>query len=45
MGTGASFTGGKSAEAWSWPLTSNECRGQETVVYTSTPPYAFILLN
>jgi hypothetical protein len=26
-----SFPGGKVAVAWSWPLTSNYCRGQENV--------------
>jgi hypothetical protein len=25
------FPGGKAAGAWSWPLTSNYCRGQENV--------------
>jgi hypothetical protein len=28
---GGSFPGGKAAGAWSWPLTSNYCRGQENV--------------
>jgi len=28
MGTGGSFSGGKAAGAWSWPLTSIYCRGQ-----------------
>jgi hypothetical protein len=31
MGTGCSFPGGKAAGAWSWPLTSIQCRGQECV--------------
>jgi hypothetical protein len=29
IGTRGSFSGGKAAEAWSWPLTSIWCRGQE----------------
>jgi hypothetical protein len=28
MGTRGSFPGGKTAGAWSWPLTSIKCRGQ-----------------
>jgi len=28
MGTGGAFPGGKAAGAWSWPLTSIQCRGQ-----------------
>jgi hypothetical protein len=28
MGTGSSFPGGKAVGAWSWPLTSIQCRGQ-----------------
>jgi hypothetical protein len=40
---GGAFPGGKVALAWSWPLTSNKCRGQESVeLYTSTPPYTFM---
>jgi hypothetical protein len=37
MGTAGTFPGGKVAGAWSWPLTSNYCRGQEKVdlVYNS----------
>jgi hypothetical protein len=31
MGTRCSFPGGKAAGAWSWPLTSISCRGQEWV--------------
>jgi hypothetical protein len=32
------YPGGKAAEAWSWPLTSNYCRGQENVdLYIHTP--------
>jgi len=31
MGTGGSFLGGKAAGAWSWPLASIWCRGQECV--------------
>jgi hypothetical protein len=38
MGTGGSFSGGKAAGAWSWPLTSNHCRGQENVdLYIHSP--------
>jgi hypothetical protein len=29
IGTRDSFPRGKTARAWSWPLTSNQCRGQE----------------
>jgi hypothetical protein len=29
MGTRDSFPGGEAAGAWSWPLTSIQCRGQE----------------
>jgi hypothetical protein len=32
------FPGGKAAGAWSWPLTSNSCRGQENVdLYIHSP--------
>jgi hypothetical protein len=31
MGTGGSFSGDKAAGAWSWPLTSNQCRGQANI--------------
>jgi len=31
VGTRGSFPGGKAAGAWSWPLTSVCCRGQECV--------------
>jgi hypothetical protein len=31
IGTGGSFPGIKAAEAWSWPLTSFQCLGQECV--------------
>jgi hypothetical protein len=38
MGTGNSFPGGKAAGVWSWPLTSNKCRGQENVdLYIQSP--------
>jgi hypothetical protein len=33
-----SFPGGKAAGAWSWPVTSFLCRGQECFGYTSIPP-------
>jgi hypothetical protein len=35
-------TGSKAAGAWSWPLTSIWCRGQEGWRYSSTPPYVFM---
>jgi hypothetical protein len=38
MCTGGSFPRGKAVGAWSWPLTSMLCRGQEWWSYTSTPP-------
>jgi alpha-glucosidase (family GH31 glycosyl hydrolase) len=42
MDTGGSFPGGKAAEAWNWPLTSNQFWGQENVdLYIFSP----ILLN
>jgi hypothetical protein len=32
------FPGGKAAGAWSWPLTSNQCRGQQNVdLYIHSP--------
>jgi hypothetical protein len=31
MSTGGSSPGGKADGAWSWPLTSNLCRGQENI--------------
>jgi hypothetical protein len=31
MGYGGSFPGGEAAEAWSWQITSSQCRGQENV--------------
>jgi len=38
MDTRGSFTGGKAAGAWSWPLTSVKCRGQECVeIYFHSP--------
>jgi hypothetical protein len=38
MGTGGSFHGGKPTGAWSWPLTSIWCRGQEWVeLYLHSP--------
>jgi hypothetical protein len=38
MDTKGSFPGGKAAGAWSWPLTSNWCRGQENVdIYIHSP--------
>jgi hypothetical protein len=43
MGTRDSFPGGKAAGAWSWPLTSISCRGQECVEScASTPQYVFM---
>jgi hypothetical protein len=38
VGTGGSFPRGKAAGAWSWPLTSIWCRGQEWVeLYFHSP--------
>jgi hypothetical protein len=38
MGTRGTFPGGKAARAWSWPLTSIYCRGQERVeLYPHSP--------
>jgi hypothetical protein len=38
MDTGGSHHGGKGARAWSWPLTSNYCWGQENVdLYIHSP--------
>jgi hypothetical protein len=37
----AHFPRGKMVGAWSWPLTSNWCQGQEKWIYTSTTPYTF----
>jgi hypothetical protein len=38
MGTGDYFPGDNAAGAWSWPLTSNQCRGQENVdLYIHSP--------
>jgi hypothetical protein len=50
MGTGGSFPEGKAAGEWSWPLTSNQCRGQEKVdLYIDSPKrlhgVVFNLLN
>jgi hypothetical protein len=39
MGTGGCSPWSKAAEAWSWPLTSIQCRGQEWWSYISTPPH------
>jgi hypothetical protein len=37
-GYGGSFPGGKAAWAWSWPHTSNKCRGQGNVdLYIHSP--------
>jgi hypothetical protein len=42
MGTRDCFTGGKAAEAWSWPLTLIWCRGQEWWSYISILPYVIM---
>jgi hypothetical protein len=42
MVTGGSFTGGKAAGAWNWPLTSISCVGLEMWSYTSIP--LFVLM-
>jgi hypothetical protein len=43
MGIVGSFPNGKAAGAWSWhsPLTSAEVK--KIGIYTSTPPYAFMV--
>jgi hypothetical protein len=41
MGTKASFPGGKSAGAWSWPLTSSSAEVENAWSYTSNPPIRF----
>jgi hypothetical protein len=38
-----SFPRDKASRAWSWPLVSIECRGQEWWIYTSTTPYVFMV--
>jgi hypothetical protein len=43
MSTEGSFSGGKAAEAWSWPLTSNLCRNQEHVDLYINPPYVYLV--
>jgi hypothetical protein len=47
MGTGTSFPGGKATGAWSWPLTSNWCRGQENKdLYMHSPiPLHGVVVN
>jgi hypothetical protein len=47
LGNVGSFPGGKEAGAWSWPLTSNQCWGQENVDrYTHSPIWLHgIMLN
>jgi hypothetical protein len=42
MGTGDSFPGGKAAGAWSWPLTSKKCRGEENVDLYIHSPYSLM---
>jgi hypothetical protein len=41
MGDLGSFSEGKAAGAWSWPLSSNYCRGKENVDLYFHSPYAF----
>ena len=41
MGREGLFLGFKWAEVWSWPLTSNYCRGKMQGSYTSTSPVCF----
>jgi hypothetical protein len=36
------FPGRKTAVAWSWPLTSTQCRVKNAWSYTSTPPYTLM---
>jgi hypothetical protein len=42
MGTGVSSPCGKVARAWSWPLTSFQCRGPECVALYIHPHYVFM---
>jgi hypothetical protein len=44
---GSSFKGGKAARAWSWPLTSDYCGGQENVeLYIDSPIHLHgVLIN
>jgi len=38
MGAGGSFPESKATGAWSWPITSSQCRGQECVeLYLHSP--------
>jgi hypothetical protein len=37
------FPVGRAAGAWSWPLTSIQCRSQKCVVLYFHPPYIFML--
>jgi hypothetical protein len=43
LGIGGNFPGGKAVGAWSWPLTSIYCWGQEWWSCTSTPSYVFMV--
>jgi hypothetical protein len=44
IGSGSSFPGGKTAGAWSSPLTSTYCRGQRKYSYNSTPPPPYVFM-
>jgi hypothetical protein len=39
---GGYFPAGKAVAAWSWPLTSTWCQGQEWWSHSSTLPYVFM---
>jgi hypothetical protein len=43
LGAGGTFPWDKAAGAWSWPLNSIYCRGQEWWSYISTSPYVFMV--
>jgi len=47
-GTRGSFPGNKAAGAWSWPLTSIQCRGQECVeryLHSPVHPHGVVLVK
>jgi hypothetical protein len=45
IGTGATFCGGKAAGALSWPLISNQCRGQVYVNLQIHSPIRLVLYD
>jgi hypothetical protein len=42
MGTGGTLSGNKAAEAWSWPVTSIQNRGQKWWGYITSSSYVFM---